>query len=76
MSKSLGNVLSPSDAMRDFTASFPNQPSDANSIAQDCLRYVLLRGVCLNEDTTFSLPLAKQTVNTELVNWLGNLLSR
>lgn len=45
-------------------------------MAADCLRYCLIRSVCLQEDASFNLPFAIETVNTELVNWLGNLLSR
>uniref|UniRef100_A0A5K3EK28 Methionine--tRNA ligase, mitochondrial n=1 Tax=Mesocestoides corti TaxID=53468 RepID=A0A5K3EK28_MESCO len=80
MSKSLGNVLSPADVLGDLSRALSVSPVhgevDAESVASDCLRYCLVRSVCLNEDTTFSLPFAKETVNTELVNWLGNLLSR
>nr|CDS21452.1 methionine tRNA synthetase [Echinococcus granulosus] len=82
MSKSLSNVVSPVDMLKYFSAAFaaasPTRLSDeeVRATAVDCLRYCLVRSACLNEDTTFSLPLATETVNTELVNWVGNLLSR
>lgn len=77
MSKSLGNVLSPADVIEHFASLFSAAPSsNPDAVARDCLRYILIRSATFNEDTTFSLPLAQQIVNTELVNCLGNLLSR
>ncbi|KAL5103215.1 Methionine--tRNA ligase mitochondrial [Taenia crassiceps] len=82
MSKSLGNVVSPVEVMEYFVAAFtaasstPLSEAEVRAMATDCLRYCLVRSACLNEDTTFSLSLATETVNTELVNWMGNLLSR
>ncbi|KAL5961488.1 Methionine--tRNA ligase mitochondrial [Taenia solium] len=82
MSKSLGNVVSPVEVLEYFAAAFtaasstPLNEAEVRAVATDCLRYCLVRSACLNEDTTFSLSLATETVNTELVNWMGNLLSR
>ncbi|VDN20626.1 unnamed protein product [Dibothriocephalus latus] len=84
MSKSLGNVLSPSAVIEHFSARMQNasdagrtyEDSKLRPIAADCLRYCLVRSVCLNEDFTFNLAHAERTVNAELVNPLGNLLSR
>ncbi|VDK41536.1 unnamed protein product [Taenia asiatica] len=82
MSKSLGNVVSPVEVLEYFAAAFtavsstPLSEAEVRAVATDCLRYCLVRSACLNEDTTFSLSLATDTVNTELVNWMGNLLSR
>ncbi|BHF61409.1 Methionine--tRNA ligase, mitochondrial [Sparganum proliferum] len=80
MSKSLGNVLSSSQVIEYFSARMQNgsvkSEDSLRAIAADCLRYCLIRSVCLNEDSTFSLAHAERTVNTELVNPLGNLLSR
>ncbi|VDL59905.1 unnamed protein product [Hymenolepis diminuta] len=80
MSKSLGNVVSHDDVLYHFASCFTQNnvftESEAHAFAADCLRYCLIRSACLQEDITFSLPLAIETVNTELVNWLGNLLSR
>ncbi|KAM7534037.1 hypothetical protein Aperf_G00000112526 [Anoplocephala perfoliata] len=80
MSKSLGNVVNPHDVLNCFASCFTQEnllsESEAQSMAADCLRYYLIRSACLQEDASFSLPLAIETVNTELVNWLGNLLSR
>lgn len=82
MSKSLGNVVSPVEVVEHFASAFtaasstPLSEAEVHAMATDCLRYCLVRSACLNEDITFSLPLAIETVNTELVNWMGNLLSR
>ncbi|VDM26165.1 unnamed protein product [Hydatigera taeniaeformis] len=82
MSKSLGNVVSPVDVLEYFAAAFtsasstPLSEAEVHGMAADCLRYCLVRSACLTNDTTFSLHMAIETVNTELVNWMGNLLSR
>lgn len=82
MSKSLGNVVNPCDALGHFVSALSSSTAstlsetEKSAMAADCLRYCLVRSVCLHEDTTFSLALATEIVNTELVNWLGNLLSR
>lgn len=62
MSKSVGDVLSPSDLV--------------DKLGLDGLRYVLSRDVHLGNDAPFSLELAMQRVNSDLANNIGNLLSR
>ncbi|VDO07834.1 unnamed protein product [Rodentolepis nana] len=80
MSKSLGNIVSPDEVLNHFASFFTGSDSftepEVYSVTTDCLRYCLIRSACLQEDITFSLPLAIETVNAELVNSLGNLLSR
>uniref|UniRef100_A0A0X3P7X8 Methionine--tRNA ligase, mitochondrial n=1 Tax=Schistocephalus solidus TaxID=70667 RepID=A0A0X3P7X8_SCHSO len=82
MSKSLGNVLSSSQVIEHFSARMQNAGDTLKTedrlqtIAADCLRYCLIRSACLNEDSTFNLAHAERIVNSELVNPLGNLLSR
>ncbi|VEL25009.1 unnamed protein product [Protopolystoma xenopodis] len=48
-------------------------PSD--DICREGLRYVLLRCSALSADSDYSRKAAVEQINTELVNWLGNLLS-
>jgi methionyl-tRNA synthetase len=63
MSKSLGNVIDPSDLMDTFGV--------------DATRYALLRmGSVGDEDSNFILEDAKNRVNAELANTMGNLLAR
>ena len=80
MSKSRGNVVSPTEVLEYFArmlSTTVSTPTEASStLAADCLRYCLVRSICLNADADFGLASATETVNTELVNWLGNLLSR
>ncbi|CAH8589853.1 unnamed protein product [Heterobilharzia americana] len=73
MSKSKGNHIDPileqsellSEEARNLT------PADA-----DVLRYVLLRSPLLSSDCSYSREMARKLVNVELVNCVGNLLSR
>lgn len=61
MSKSIGNVLSPSDILARFGA--------------DAVRYALLRALPLTTDGDISLEMCTQRYN-ELANGLGNLVGR
>ncbi len=62
MSKSLGNVISPLKLLKIY-------PSDS-------LRYVLIRNIPFGEDGDFSEKILVDRHNTELLNKLGNLVSR
>jgi methionyl-tRNA synthetase len=62
MSKSLGNVVDPSDL--------------ADSFGTDALRYYLLREMTTGQDADFSLDRLIVRNNAELANGLGNLLNR
>lgn len=62
ISKSLGNAIDPVALMQQY--------------GRDPLRYFMLREGRLDVDTDFSLSSLVSTVNTELSNQLGNLLSR
>ncbi|PJF16721.1 hypothetical protein PSACC_03495 [Paramicrosporidium saccamoebae] len=62
MSKSVGNVISPHDAVSEY--------------GESTLRYYLLRNGRLDADGDFSREQIIKTVNGELVNQLGNLVSR
>uniref|UniRef100_A0A8D8XP87 Methionine--tRNA ligase, mitochondrial n=1 Tax=Cacopsylla melanoneura TaxID=428564 RepID=A0A8D8XP87_9HEMI len=62
MSKSIGNVVDPMEKLSDFTA---------------CgLRYFLLREGTNHSDSNYSETKAKNILNAELANTLGNLLNR
>lgn len=62
MSKSVGNVLSPYDLIRDF--------------GLDQTRYILLREVPHGQDGNFSRNHAIERINSDLANGLGNLAQR
>lgn len=62
MSKSLGNVLSANDLVKDFGV--------------DPTRYILMREVSHGQDGSFSRDHAVQRVNSDLANGLGNLSQR
>ncbi len=62
MSKSVGNVIAPSDLLRDF--------------GLDATRYILMREVPHGQDGNFSQSHAVQRINSDLANGLGNLAQR
>lgn len=69
MSKSLGNVISPSDIIDLFTPV-------AGELASDVLRYYLLRHVNSFEDSDMTIDTIKEAYQSNLANGLGNLVSR
>ncbi|CAH8863741.1 unnamed protein product [Trichobilharzia szidati] len=73
MSKSKGNHIDPMTEQYDLLSEEVKHLTPAES---DVLRYVLLRQPLLSFDGSYSREMAKKLVNTELVNWIGNLLSR
>ncbi len=62
MSKSLGNVISPLDVIREY--------------GTDALRYFVAREIGSFEDSPFTLERFKAAYNANLANGLGNLVSR
>ena len=62
MSKSVGNVVSPYDIVKEYGA--------------DALRYFLLKEVSSFEDSPFTMERFKDSYNSGLANGLGNLSSR
>jgi len=62
MSKSLGNVVSPFDILKEYSS--------------DSLRYYLLREASSFEDSEFTIEKFKDAYNANLANGLGNLASR
>ena len=62
MSKSLGNVINPSDVVKEYST--------------DALRYFLLREISSFEDSPFTMERFKDAYNSGLANGLGNLASR
>ena len=62
MSKSVGNVVRPVDMIAKYGSS--------------AFRYVLIRNMTLGSDANFSEKLLVETVNSDLANDYGNLLSR
>jgi methionyl-tRNA synthetase len=69
MSKSLGNVLSPTEIIDIFTPV-------AGDLASDVLRYYLLRHVNSFEDSDMTVETVKEAYTSGLANGLGNLTSR
>ncbi len=69
MSKSLGNVLSPTDVIDMF------KPV-AGDLASDVLRYYLLRHMNSFEDSDMTVDTIKDAYQSGLANGLGNLVSR
>jgi len=62
MSKTLGNVVSPSDIVKEY--------------GTDALRYFLLGEISSFEDSPFTIERFKDAYNAKLANGLGNLASR
>jgi methionyl-tRNA synthetase len=62
MSKSRGNVVDPNKMVDEFGA--------------DAFRYFLFREVPFGQDGDFSVPAMTTTINSDLANGIGNLLSR
>ncbi len=62
MSKSIGNVINPSDIVADYGA--------------DALRYFFLREINPFDDSPFTAERFKEAYNANLANGLGNLVSR
>ncbi len=62
MSKSLGNVISPYDVVREY--------------GTDALRYYVARELSTFEDSDMTMEKFKETYNANLANGLGNLASR
>ncbi len=69
MSKSLGNVLNPSDIIDMFK-------SVAGDLAPDVLRYYLLRHMNSFEDADMTVDSIREAYQSHLANGLGNLVSR
>jgi methionyl-tRNA synthetase len=65
MSKSLGNVVSPIEIVDEY-----------GTYGTDALRYFLLRELNSFEDSIFTKEKFKEVYNANLVNGLGNLVSR
>lgn len=62
MSKSLGNVVRPFDIVQRY--------------GHACFRYVLMKAMTLGSDANFSEEIILNTINADLANDYGNLLSR
>ncbi|CAG0889959.1 unnamed protein product, partial [Darwinula stevensoni] len=62
MSKSIGNVINPYDVVRDY--------------GTDALRYYVVGGVSMFEDSPFYMERFHEVYNASLANGLGNLVSR
>jgi methionyl-tRNA synthetase len=62
MSKSIGNVIDPSEYIRDF--------------GSDALRYYLMKEMNIERDGVFSHDLFLECFNADLANTFGNLVSR
>jgi methionyl-tRNA synthetase len=69
MSKSLGNVISPTDVIEYFKAF-------AGELSTDVLRYYLLRHMNSFEDSDMTMESIKEAYQANLANGLGNLVSR
>ena len=62
MSKSVGNVVNPLDFIDKY--------------GHECFRFVLMRNMALGQDANFSERIMLDTINSDLANDYGNLLSR
>lgn len=65
ISKSLGNVVSPSDVLEKYGQNF-----------KDALRFYLLRYIPTDDDGNFSYEEFERVYNADLANGLGNLVAR
>lgn len=62
MSKSLGNVVDPEVLFKNY--------------GPEAVRYYLASHIAINHDSEFSIEGLESTINSDLVNGLGNLLNR
>ncbi len=69
MSKSLGNVISPSELIEGYKTA-------TGDLSTDVLRYYLLRHVNSFEDSDMTMETVRDAYTSGLVNGLGNLTSR
>lgn len=65
MSKSIGNVIAPSDVMEEF-----------NLVHPDAFRYFMMVSAPMGKDGNYSDVDFKERVNADLANNIGNLLNR
>ncbi|MDR7481552.1 MAG: methionine--tRNA ligase [Armatimonadota bacterium] len=72
MSKTLGNVVDPGEAVRALAA----RAGTEAAVAVDALRYFLLREIPFGEDGDFNRAGLVQRFNADLANDYGNLLHR
>lgn len=68
MSKSLGNVINPFDMIDHF--------KDVTAFPEEALRYYLLRHINPFEDSDMTMEKVEEAYTANLVNGLGNLVSR
>lgn len=68
MSKSLGNVISPIDVIKEF--------KEVTDYPEDVLRFVLLHDISSFEDGSISLEMIKDSYQAHLANGIGNLTNR
>lgn len=71
MSKSKGNVLAPSDLIKDFKES-----GCTHDLAVDVVRFCLARALPYDNDTNFTKSEIDRMYNADLANDLGNALNR
>jgi len=69
MSKSLGNVINPSELIEEYKV-------HAGDLAGDAFRFYILRHINTFEDSPMTKELFAEAYNAGLANGLGNLLSR
>jgi methionyl-tRNA synthetase len=76
MSKSLGNVVLPSEILNLYQTVGEEKSILGNNFATEVFRYFFLKNINPHDDGDFTFSRMKELYNSDLANGLGNLVNR